>query len=267
MVHRPVNAGSVADFSEVYNPLCQGYRTWISSGSAFPSRTAAEPGTFSRKPSSHPALFGLPRTDVTFPQPAVRARSDASLRIVARLSGPLSFRSRRPSSPMVTSRTRCGEFPAARCGGAVDRNRSGPSLPTGREQRVSVFRPPLVPRVAVSFPTVGGPGRLCRSRRPSTSWRTVASRIPVRPWPLSTSSESRVLSAFSGSPDGCARRRGASPGCPRGQEVVASGLRDPPRRVPPPMHRVGGHGAAPDAGKPGSFGIAVVPSGLPSTLT
>ena len=154
-MHGPADCWRVVNV----NAWWQGYRIWVSSGSAFPSRTAAEPATFSRKPSSHPALFSFPRTDVTFPQSAVRTGSDASLRIVVGLSGPLSFRLRRPSSPMVTSRTRCGGFPTARCGGAVDRNRSGPSLPTGREQRVSVFRPPLIPRVAVTLPTAGGQGQ------------------------------------------------------------------------------------------------------------
>ena len=88
----------------------QGYRVWILSVSRVGARLAAERRSFSRKPSSQPAFFSFPRIDVTLPPSVSRARFSASFRIIARFSGPLSFRFRRPSSPMVTSRTQWSEF-------------------------------------------------------------------------------------------------------------------------------------------------------------
>ncbi len=62
-----------------------------------------------------------------FPAHRVLSRSDPGdvRRISARLS--VRFRCRSPS--MVTSRIRCGEFPAARCGRTVPGNHAGPGLP------------------------------------------------------------------------------------------------------------------------------------------
>ena len=90
--------------------IMQGYRVWIFRILRSFGMLDAKLTSFRRKSLSQPALFSLPRIDCFLAVGVTRARFSASFRISARFSGPLFFRLRRLSSPMVTSKTQCREF-------------------------------------------------------------------------------------------------------------------------------------------------------------